>query len=792
MSVNRSIPALYQGVSQQPAAQRALEQVEALENGYVTVADGDRKRPPTQFVKHLDSWTPNNAQVHQYFRGDGEHNVIVIADGTIKVFDGVTGNPKTVDTTSFPGVLSYINSSNSMDDIGLYTVADTTFIWNRTKIVGTLPSTITAQTPQLFVAIKEARPDSDYYVRLGTNTVHQPTTSGAQSSFTIATNLAGLIMALPGTPYQAFSVGNLLVIRRTDNTDFTFDVYDSQGSTLMYGIKNRVERYSDLPRYFVEDCTVEVRGEADASKTAFWVKFVKDAGTQIGHWEETVRPMPGEITEFDATTLPVTLVRNSDGTFILKRPAWAARLVGSTAVGSAPIPSFNSAAVNSMFIHRGRLGILSGENIILSRVDDLFNFWPKTVTSVLDTDPIDGTANSPKVSVLRHAAPFQRQLVLFSDAGEFILTGGTDALTPKNARIDPATEYDCSALVGPVSSGSDLYFVFERSSQGGTFSGVREYSVAQNATVNTAVDITAHVPQYIPRHVHTASVSSTEDLLLLVSKEQWNSVYWYKYLWSDDKKLQSAWGRWTFRPSDKIISATVEKTSVHFVIQRVDGLTLEKMDLWSTATTGGLPLQVMLDSLDSDNTPGRPYDGATNTTLVVFNQAIPPDQGEVTLVAGADFGTRAGARIQVIGPDIAPGGYRVRGDWRDGTIHYGVTYAHRTTLSEQFMRDKDNVAIQRGRLQLMHLTLNFKDAVTFRVEVTTPGRELAKYTYTALQLGVIGTIIGAPVMRSGSWTCPIGSKSDRASITIVNDSPYPGSFYSAEWEGLFTTRSPRQ
>ena len=51
--VNNAIPNLINGVSQQPETLRLSSQATAQENGYSSVVEGLRKRPPTEFVKKI-------------------------------------------------------------------------------------------------------------------------------------------------------------------------------------------------------------------------------------------------------------------------------------------------------------------------------------------------------------------------------------------------------------------------------------------------------------------------------------------------------------------------------------------------------------------------------------------------------------------------------------------------------------------------------------------------------------------------------------------------------------------
>ena len=56
---------------------------------------------------------------------------------------------------------------------------------------------------------------------------------------------------------------------------------------------------------------------------------------------------------------------------------------------------------------------------MLSRVREFFEFFLETVTTVLDTDPIDVVASNNRVSVLRYAVPYQDELILFSSQIQF-------------------------------------------------------------------------------------------------------------------------------------------------------------------------------------------------------------------------------------------------------------------------------------------------------------------------------------------------------------------------------------
>jgi hypothetical protein len=124
-----------------------------------------------------------------------------------------------------------------------------------------------------------------------------------------------------------------------------------------------------------------------------------------------------------------------DTTWEFRKNVWDDRLVGDDI--SNPPPSFVGRTIRDIFYHRGRLGFISDDNVILSRAGKPFNFWNETVTAVLDSDPIDRAVSHNKVSILNYVVPFNKALMLFSDLTQFQFTGG-DTLTPKTpASIRP-------------------------------------------------------------------------------------------------------------------------------------------------------------------------------------------------------------------------------------------------------------------------------------------------------------------------------------------------------------------
>src|SRR5690606_4216890 len=130
--VSSSIPNMVNGVSQQPATLRLASQAELQENGLSTVAQGLKKRPPTRHIKRLSDPIVGSAYIHTINRDTQERYEVVITNGDLKVYD-MAGNEKTV---NFPDGKTYLNASDPATMFRSITVADYTFIVNKSVTVG--------------------------------------------------------------------------------------------------------------------------------------------------------------------------------------------------------------------------------------------------------------------------------------------------------------------------------------------------------------------------------------------------------------------------------------------------------------------------------------------------------------------------------------------------------------------------------------------------------------------------------------------------------------------------------
>ncbi len=346
------------------------------------------------------------------------------------------------------------------------------------------------------------------------------------------------------------------------------------------------------------------------------------ASNTSGGWIETVAP--GVAIKLNAATMPHALLSNGDGTFTFKRLTWDEREAGDDK--SAPLPSFVGKRLNDIFFARNRLGLLAGENVILSRAGgEFYNFFREKAVQVLDTDPIDVASTEKDISVLSWAIPFSSDIMVFSPRHQLRLTSGNDPMTPKTVEVKPLSRYENFDGASPIPAGSDIYFSMDR----GEYSGLMRYSVSPQGAV--AEEVTKHIPRLIPRGMKRLVACTAENMLFALSSLEPNKLFSYSYYDNGGERVQSAWSEWTFGDGDTILDIGVFASDLMLLIQRSDGVYIEAMALASGRVDNATDYQTHLDRRVATSQMTRTYNavGAANKTTVDLPYPVAGQELEV-------------------------------------------------------------------------------------------------------------------------------------------------------------------
>jgi hypothetical protein len=777
--ISSAIPNLIQGVSQQSPSLRLSSQAELQENAFPSLVEGLQKRPPLEYVAKMRDTTTAGSFTHLINRDINERYFVFIdGSNSISVYD-LAGNEKTV---NYPTGTNYLTCANATTAFRAVTVADYTFIVNAEQTVETSASLTPIYPFTGLIAVKQGDYNQRYTVYLDGSVAADITTSETDHVQTrtddIASRLASAINSLGNFTAQAD--GSTVVIAKTSNAQFDLATYDSLGDTGLSPTVGTVQRFDELPQHAPDGYIAQVQGDQTNNFDDYYVKFVSDNAGQSkissGTWIETAKP---NITyELNAATMPHLLIREANGSFTFDTAEWGDRAVGDLI--SIPNPSFVGQKINSAFFFQNRLGFLAGENVCMSRTAEYFDFFGTTARALLDNDPIDIAASNAKVTLLKHAVPFDSQLLLFSDQSQFILKGA-DYITPKNTSITQTTEYEANTAPQPASTGTVVYFPAKR----GGFTAIREYYVVSDTDRADATDVTSHVAKYIPDDIFEMAASSTENAMIALTRFEPMSLFLYKFHWAGREKVQSAWCKYTFNDFE-ILNAKFIESALYLVGNKAGKTILCKINFDAGRFDANQAYVTRLDFRSSEASCVRVYDAPSNTTTITT--LIPLDTPFLVT-----RGTTQGTIIPVVsssGTSVV-----VAGD-KSATLFYigerfRMTYEFSEPTFKEGTANGGKVAVTGGRLQIKHWLLRYQDTGDFILRILPRFRDVQEHKLTGRVIGGGTNVLGTTSLSSGDFRVPVLSKADRLQIIIESDSHLPCQFLSAEWEGNMHIRSRR-
>lgn len=793
--VSKTIPNLVQGVSQQPEVLRLSSQFSSQTNGFSSVVEGLKKRPNTTHIKKILTSALTQPYIHTINRDTSERYSVIITNGQIKVFD-IDGVEKTV--VSQTNALDYLNSNTSRADFFCLTVADYTFVLNKTKTTAMKATTSSAKVEQAVYTATQGIISTKYSITID-GTTYNYTSSGSGQITTEAVR-DGLKTAI-GSPagITTANIGNSSFSITKASGTLAVSASDGYGNQASQVVKDRVARFSDLPLPAINNMIVEVYGDDTNKFDNYYVKFIESANGD-GVWEEVVAPSTK--TTIDEKTMPHVLLRTSDGNFRFTQcdgttytisstnfttPQWGLRVAGDTT--SAPDPSFIGRKINDIFFHRNRLGFIADENVILSRAGEFFSFFPETVIQVLDTDPIDVASTHTKVSILRHAISFDEELLLFSDQTQFILSGG-NTLTAENVSINVASEFENDKAVKPINSGTNVIFAFKK----GNYEGFREFYISSDTDTKQADDITANIPKYIPKNVFKISTATNENILVAISSDEKNCIYVYQSFTSGNKRLQSAWHKWTIGTSANtdILNVDFIENTLYLIIQRGTDVFLESLDVSPNLTDTGASYLTHLDRKFNESFTGvtRTYNAGTNQTTIAIPYEI---KNNMSVVVRTGASGVAGREVTIVTQTTNTSSIVVSGDVTTTNLFIGEEYNFTFTFSQQFLQDSDasgnKISIKEGRLQIRSWTINYNDTGFFTTLVQPLARSSSTTTFTGT---IIGTgLLGTVNLEDGDYSFAVQTENESLVVTISNNSHLPSNFINASWNGYYVSPSAR-
>lgn len=468
---------------------------------------------------------------------------------------------------------------------------------------------------------------------------------------------------------------------------------------------------------------------------------------------------------------------------------WVDRVVGDIETNSWP--TFKDATIDGISFFKNRLVMSSVDNIITSVAGDYFNFFQTTVTTVLDSDPVDISAGSTRPLKFRYMMPYQRGLLCFADNGQYSLETNTDAFSTSTAEMVQVGAYDMLSRLAPVDIGPSIVFA----SQSARATSVFEARFTAEGNSRTIVaDLTRIIPRYLPPDIQSMVASTSAGMVVLRSRQARGQLFCFKFFAPDgQERTQAAWFRWTMPGtvvahffSGNVLTAVL-RSEADPTINTLVALTTDTNNSNGPLFFDGDQVDVRLDFYDYN--PDIFFRSSNNTTEIgVPDHLI--DYGDqdwecVTLDQAKPGKTFTGTlSINLANPSGRKYFLRVPGNQSGKRFAIGKRYRAAAVMPAFYVSNRENKRDTRNLPMIHRLTFSSYNSGPFQVEVDSLGRDLFTATLEQKVAGEYNPDT-LPMVRNRTNTVPVLARGDHTQITVVAPYLFPVAIDSVLWEGTY-------
>ena len=611
-----------------------------------------------------------------------------------------------------------------------------------------------------------------------------------------------------------------LVIKRTNGSNqvvtdysapsgtpvaFTIDAKGGPTNSALEAFEDSVTDISKLPVESFHDHNVQILNSASAEDD-YYVKFVAFDGVKgRGYWQETVarNASPG----LNASTMPHQLANTGPTTFTFGPLTYTARQTGDDV--TSPIPSFIGFPIQSTFFYSNRFGVLSEDNVFFGTANDSFNFFVKSATTQVASDPIDLNVASVRPVTLSDVLPSPQGLLLFSARQQFqVYASDSNILTPTTSVIKDLSNYEVDPDIAPVDVGTTAAFVTKVPGYSKLFT-MQLRDVDQGPLV---VDISKVVLEWIPEGVDDLTVSPQNSVIMLVDSGT-SYLYLFRYFNNGEKDLFQAWTKWQLPGT--IQTADIINDSVFVVSQQEDEYTLGKIILDEIPTGSSVAGATTITGNTCLDMATRPVEPAVGVNAVVYDSTnevtkiyVPytpfrNTKGVMLLtVPTADVGTTAvvdadaGFYLEAVERTEIGTGYHyfeVKGDYSsyaDGIV-VGYNYDFETTLPKLYYKKDPNTSDYTATLTISRVTFSVGRTGPVLFKVKADGSDEWKNVEYVTDANIYKAD-SSPITSEHLFTIPIHQRNTNFELKVTSNFPYPVSLVSMTWEGNYSPRFYRR
>jgi len=670
------------------------------------------------------------------------------------------------------------------------------------------------------VTVTKSEPVKTYRNTSGVGIYASPVApdDGALSMAIILKDLASSVTNISGVS-SAEVIGNGIFIQHNSNVELHFlGGAVNEGMTIIGRTASDISR---LPNQCKNGYVVQISNTENSDSDDYYLKFIADSGSSgNGKWEECVQPSSfGGVSMtlgLNPATMPHALVNNRDGKFTFKKldyssrgstdNYWKDRDVGDDSTN--PFPSFNGQKIQQIFFHRNRLGFVAGEQIVLSRPNDYFNFFIVSAITTSDDNPIDITVSDVKPAFINHVLPVQKGIMMFSDNGQFLLFTESDIFSPKTARLKKVASYECDPAIQPRDLGTSVMFTSSVSA----YTRAYEVTILDDDVPPRILEQTRVVPEYIPKDI-TMSTNSSGLGIVSFGKKNSSDIYHYKYFDSGQQREQSAWYSWGLTGTLQYMTYTggnfhvVTKQGSDYILSRHEYITDATAS--RSYTVGGSEANVgsrlhtarwfeaCLDNMTIPSNIAYTPQSTTAPEKTVLTLAYTPTAATNFYAVGLN-GTNAGMVVKAdsVGTNTATFNNINMTGWE---VAVGYGYTTTIELPNYYLATEANkydidaalrvssLNFQLGVSGPMEFHLTAKNSYTNSSGTVTPEFDDYIQYESGMKTGLAN--FGEPPSKlNKSVKVPIQKKNEKYNLQIKIPDPFSTALISASWDGNYNQK----
>jgi hypothetical protein len=383
-------------------------------------------------------------------------------------------------------------------------------------------------------------------------------------------------------------------------------------------------------------------------------------------------------------------------------------------------------------------------------------------------------------------------LVLFSQDKQFLFGTTQDILSPKTAKVDTISTYECDTTTPVIDMGTTIGFV----TSSGKNSRFQEMSTIAQGKGTEVIEQSKIVQELLPAHLDLITGSKDDDIVAFAKKGT-RDVHFYKYFNDGEKRILSSWYSWTC-PGDLVYHA-IGRYNYYAVYSINDRLYLTKTpthinseDLviaYKTPASYSPHLDVKSTVLAKEIT----FDKQTRTSkfkiwypytadAVVFNAGDTLHQGAVTKV-------KAVAETHNVNSDYWE--VTVDGDWSGYDLQIGYNFTMSVDLPHFYFTQESESQVKtdtRMYLTLHRAKLQLGKVGLIDITVNRKGKQNTQLQYEASPADDYDADTHE-VLPTTIYQVPIYEKNSNTNITLSSTYPTPCTLLSIEWEGKIATKS---